>query len=64
MTLATLNATGEWAAAYDVVLKRVVDGRQRELLRARYGQADLYATGKRQLGGLALRAHGLRCDVD
>lgn len=32
--------------AYDVVLGRHVDGRQAELLRARYGQARVYAVTK------------------
>lgn len=59
VTLATLEANGKAAAAYDVVLRRVVDGRHCETLRTRYGRGALYATGKRQLGSTTLRAHGL-----
>ncbi|KQV94032.1 hypothetical protein [Rhizobacter sp. Root1221] len=54
----------EGVPAYDVVLRRHVDGRQAELLRARYGQARVYAVTKRQLGGPVLRAHGLRSDAE
>jgi hypothetical protein len=59
ITLGTLHSRGEPAAAYDVVLKRVVDGRQAQLLRDRYGHPTMYATGKRQLGSAVLRANGL-----
>lgn len=59
IALGALDASGAGSPVYDVVLKRVVDSRQRELLRARYGQPNLYAVGKRQLGSAALRAHGL-----
>jgi len=59
ITLGTLHSRGEPAAAFDVVLKRVVDGRQAQLLRDRYGHPTRYATGKRQLGSAALRANGL-----
>ena len=58
VTLASLGPDGA-AAVYDTVLRRSVDGRQRELLRRCYGRADCYAIAKRQLDGAALRAHGL-----
>jgi hypothetical protein len=61
--MASLDALGAEAAAYDVMLKRVVDGRQQALLRARYGSPALYAVAKRQLGSAVLRAHGLRSDA-
>lgn len=61
VTLLALEPSGE-AKAYDVVLRRIVDGRQRETLQARYGRGDLYATGKRQLDRATLRAHGLASD--
>ncbi len=62
--MASLDALGAGAAAYDVLLKRNVDGRQHALLSARYGGPALYAMAKRQLGGAALRANGLRSGID
>lgn len=58
VTLARLDDS-QAAAVYDVVLRRCVDGRQRELLHSRYGRPDRYAIAKRQLDGATLRANGL-----
>lgn len=58
VTLARLDDS-QAAAVYDGVLRRCVDGRQRELLHSRYGRPDRYAIAKRQLDGATLRANGL-----
>jgi hypothetical protein len=63
VTLGTLDPNGNRAAAYDFVLKRIVDSSQGELLRALYANPRLYATGKRQLDGATPRAHGLRSEA-
>jgi len=59
VTLAPLDPSPQAASVYDVLLKRLVDGRQRDLLRRQYGCPSRYATAKRQLASAALRAHGL-----
>ena len=62
MTLRQLGTQGATSAAYDVLLKRVVDERQKHMLFTSYGHAGCYAVAKRQLGSAMLRAHGLRAD--
>jgi hypothetical protein len=60
VTLGTLDTANEDAAAYDVVLKKIVNRRHRNVLCERYGRADFYAIRKRQLGRAELRAHELQ----
>jgi len=64
VVLRMLDNRGQRTGAYDVVLRRTVDGRQRELLHARYGDPGVYAFAKRQLGRPALRANGLHSDAE
>lgn len=59
VTLAPLDLSAKARPVFDVLLKRLVDVRQRQLLSRQYGCPARYATAKRQLGSAALRSHGL-----
>ena len=57
--LGALDANESGTCIYDVVLRRPVNGTQRRLLHATYGQGGCCGIAKRQLGGPELRRHGL-----
>lgn len=57
--LAPIDTQDVNAVGYDVVLKRNVSGRQRELLLATHGRPGCYAVAKRQLNRTTLRRNGL-----
>jgi hypothetical protein len=57
--LAALDVLDDKTRVYDVVLKRSVSGRDRQLLLTTYGRVGCYANAKRQLDRSTLRKHGL-----
>ena len=64
IALGILDTSQVGPCAYDVIMKRIVDYRSRDLLSARYGAANRYASSKRQIDGRRLRAHGLASTAD
>ena len=59
VTLAALDVRDDKTRVVDVVLKRSVSGRDRQLLLATHGRPGWYAIAKRQLDRATLRKHGL-----
>lgn len=57
--LAAWDASDDKTLVYDLVLKRTVSNRDRQLLRATYGRSGCHAIAKRQLDRATLRRHGL-----
>jgi hypothetical protein len=59
VTLAALDVRDDKKRVVDVVLKRSVSGRDRQLLFTTHGRMGCYAIAKRQLDRATLRKHGL-----
>jgi hypothetical protein len=59
VTLAAMDQRDDKTRVFDVVLKRSVSGRDRQLLFTTHGRSGCYAIAKRQLDRATLRKHGL-----
>jgi hypothetical protein len=59
VTLAAMDVRDDKTRVVDVVLKRSVSARDRQLLLATHGRSGCYAITKRQLDRATLRKHGL-----
>lgn len=59
VTLAALDLRDDKTRVFDVVLKRSVSARDRQLLATAHGRPGCYAVAKQQLDRATLRKHGL-----